>query len=106
MYAVVQTGGKQYQVAEGDMLHVEKLDAKAGDKVVFQNILLVKDGEKAEIGQPYVQGAEVEAQVVDQAKDKKILVFTFKRRKGYHKQQGHRQPFTVVKITRIGKAKA
>lgn len=103
MYAVIETGGKQYQVAQGDLFNVEKLEAQIGDKVIFDNVLLLKEeGQAAKIGQPTVAKTVVEAEVIDQNKHKKIFVFTFKRRKGYRKQQGHRQPFTCLKVLRIG----
>jgi large subunit ribosomal protein L21 len=101
MYAVVVTGGKQYKVEEGDVLRIEKVDGNVGDAVTFDKVLLVADGENLTIGQPLVENTSVSAQIVEQGKNKKIIVFKFKRRKGYRKTQGHRQPFTAVKIGSI-----
>ena len=101
MYAVVVAGGKQYKVEEGDVLRIEKLDGNVGDAVTFDKVLLVADGERLTIGQPLVENTSVSAQIVEQGKNKKIIVFKFKRRKGYRKTQGHRQPFTAVKIGSI-----
>ena len=100
MYAVIVTGGKQYKVAEGDVLKVEKLDASAGDAVTFKPILCVKDGVSA-VGTPEVEGASVSGQVVKQARGEKILVFKYKAKKNVRKRQGHRQAFTQIKITKI-----
>src|SRR5690554_2048730 len=101
MYAVIETGGKQYRVQEGDTLFVEKLNAEVGSTVDFDKVLVVsKDGELL-AGKPYVDGAKVEASVVDQGKAKKIIVFNYKAKKNYRKKTGHRQPFTKVKIDKI-----
>ena len=101
MYAVIETGGKQYRVQEGDTLFVEKLNAEVGSTVDFDKVLVVsKDGELL-AGKPYVDGAKVEASVVDQGKAKKIIVFKYKAKKNYRKKTGHRQPFTKVKIDKI-----
>ncbi len=97
MFAVVETGSKQYIVKEGDILRVEKLDALKGDEVEFDKVLMVNDI----VGNPYVENAKVKATVVVQGKAKKIIVFKFKRRKGFKKKIGHRQHFTQVKITQI-----
>ena len=99
MYAVVKTGGKQYRVAEGDTLRVEKLNIE-GDEVTFDQVLLV-GGDQVKIGAPLVEGAKVSASILRQGRAKKIIVFKKKRRKGYHKKQGHRQSYTEVKITGI-----
>jgi len=101
MYAVIETGGKQYRVEEGDTLRVEKLAASAGDKVTFESLLFADDGGAVKIGQPKVAGVKVEAEVVEQGLGKKITIFKYKRRKDYRRKQGHRQPFTAIKITAI-----
>lgn len=101
MYAVIETGGKQYRVQEGDVVFVEKLDAQEGDVVNFDKVLIVsKDGD-INAGKPYVDGAKVEGTVLEQGKAKKIIVFKYKAKKNYRKKQGHRQPFTKVKIEKI-----
>ena len=101
MNAIIVTGGKQYKVAEGDVLYIEKLPNEAGDKVTFDKVLAVLDGDKATFGQPVVEGAKVEANVVKNGKGKKILVFKYKPKKNYRRRQGHRQPYTKVEITKI-----
>lgn len=101
MYAIIHSGGKQYRVAAGETIRVEKLDANVGDDVRFQDVLLVADGDKVQIGKPTVGGAEVVGTVVAQDKSKKVLDVTFRRRKNSMKTKGHRQPFTGVKITGI-----
>ena len=101
MYAIVKTGGKQYRVSAGQTLRVEKLDGTVGDSVELSDVLLVGRGEETIIGQPRVDGASVAAEIVEQGRAKKIIVFKKKRRKGYHKKQGHRQAFTSLKITEI-----
>ncbi len=100
MYAVIKTGGKQYKVAQGDRLKVEKLPAGVGETVTFDQVLLV-GGESLKIGAPLVAGAKVEAKVVAQERSKKIIVFKFRRRKNYRRKNGHRQPFTALEITGI-----
>jgi large subunit ribosomal protein L21 len=100
MYAVIKTGGKQYKVAEGDLLKIEKLEGAVGDSVEFEEVLLV-GGDDVKVGTPLVDKAKVKAQIVEQGKDKKILVFHMKRRKTHRKLNGHRQPITRVKITGI-----
>lgn len=101
MYAIIQTGGKQYRVAEGDVISIEKLDAAQGDAVVFDSVLtVVKDGEVV-IGKPLVAGAKVSGKVVAQGKEKKILVFRYKAKSNIRRRQGHRQPFTRVAIEKI-----
>lgn len=99
MYAIIKTGGKQYRVTEGETLRVEKLNVE-GSSVKFDQVLLV-GGDQVKIGAPMVEGASVDAQILRQGRAKKIIVFKKKRRKGYHKKQGHRQAFTEVKITGI-----
>lgn len=102
MYAIIKTGGKQYRVAPGQTLRVEKLEGEKGDSVRLEQVLLLGGGEgETRIGRPFIDGAAVEAQIVRQARDRKIIVFKKKRRKGYHKKQGHRQAFTELKITGI-----
>ena len=101
MYAVIQTGGKQYRVAEGETLRVEKLAASAGDKLTFDPLLFADDGGNVQVGRPLVAGVKVEAEVIEQGLGKKIIIFKYKRRKSYRRKQGHRQPFTALKITAI-----
>ena len=100
MYAVIRTGGKQYRVAEGQKLRVEKLPGNAGDKVTFNEVLLL-GGDAPKIGQPLVGGATVAAEITAQDRGKKIVVFKFRRRKNYRRKNGHRQPYTELKITGI-----
>jgi len=100
MYAIIATGGKQYKVAEGDIIKVEKLGADAGATVTFDQVLAVNDGELT-VGCPTVAGATVSATVVKEAKAKKIIVYKYKRKTGYHKKNGHRQLYTQVKIDKI-----
>jgi large subunit ribosomal protein L21 len=101
MYAVIKTGGKQYRVSEGDTLQVEKLPGKPGDEISFDEVLLLGGGESHHVGTPTVNGANVKAQIVAQDRAKKIIVFKMRRRKNYRRKQGHRQPYTQVKITGI-----
>ena len=101
MKAVIVTGGKQYTVAEGDVLYIEKLDVEAEAEVKFEQVLAILDGENSKIGAPLVEGAAVEAKVVKNGKAKKITVFKYKAKKGEKKKQGHRQPYTKVEITKI-----
>ena len=101
MHAIIETGGKQYKVAEGDTLFIEKLPAEAGDTVTFDKVLAVLDGEKATFGAPVVEGAKVSASVVKNGKGKKIRIFKYNAKKGYRKRQGHRQPYTKVEIGKI-----
>lgn len=101
MYAVIRTGGKQYRVAQGDKLRVEKLPGNVGESVTFEEVLLVGEGEGIKLGQPLVAGAKVEAKITAQDRDKKIIVFKFRRRKNYRRKAGHRQPFTALEITNI-----
>ncbi len=101
MYAIVRTGGKQYQVAQGDQLRVETLAGNVGETVELNDILLVADGENVKIGQPQVEGAKVTATIVEQDKAKKVLVFKKKRRKGYKVKNGHRQQYTALRIDGI-----
>ena len=100
MYAVIKTGGKQYRVSEGQVLRVEKLKGNAGDKVSFEEVLLV-GGDTPKIGQPLVKGATVAAEIMAQDRAKKIVVFKFRRRKRSRKKNGHRQHYTAVKILSV-----
>jgi large subunit ribosomal protein L21 len=100
-YAIIQTGGKQYRVSEGDVLSVEKLAVETGKETTFSDVLLVVNGDKVTLGSPLVSGASVQAEVVDQYKDDKVIAFKFKRRKGYHRTVGHRRQLTELKITKI-----
>lgn len=100
-YAIIETGGKQYKVSEGDVIYVEKLRVEAGDTVSFDNVLVLgKDGDTS-FGAPYIPGAKVTASVLEQGKEKKVIVYKFKSKKHFHKKKGHRQPFTSVKIESI-----
>ena len=100
MFAIIKTGGKQYKVSEGDVIKVEKIEAEAGDKIEFDQVLMVA-GDDVKVGSPVVEGAKVSAEVLDQKKDKKIVIFKFKAKKNYRKKKGHRQPYTLVKIEKI-----
>ena len=101
MYAIIESCGKQYKVAEGDVVFFEKLDAEEGKKVTLDNVVLVSDDKKVEVGAPYVKGVKVEGKVVSHGKGKKILVYKYKAKKNYRRTQGHRQPYTKVEITKI-----
>jgi large subunit ribosomal protein L21 len=101
MYAVIQTGGKQYRVAEGETLRVEKLPASPGEKLSFVPLLFADDGGNVQVGKPQVSGIKVEAEVLEQGLGKKLVIFKYKRRKSYRRKTGHRQPFTALKITAI-----
>ena len=101
MYAIIETGGKQYKVKEGDIIFVEKLGADAGTAWTFDKVLSVVDGEKAAFGEPYIEGASVSAEVINDGKGKKVIVYKFKSKKNYHRKKGHRQPFTRLKIGAI-----
>ncbi len=101
MYAIIATGGKQYKVAAGDVIRVEKLPAEAGEEIQFDKVLMIADGDQVSIGKPYVEGAAVTGEVQAQGRGKKVEIIKFRRRKHYRRQMGHRQPFTEVKITGI-----
>ncbi|MDD6382520.1 50S ribosomal protein L21 [Mitsuokella sp.] len=101
MYAIIKTGGKQYKVAEGDVITIEKLAANEGEAVVFDQVLTVVSDADVKVGKPLVEGAKVTGKVEAQGKDKKILVFKYKAKSNYRKRQGHRQPFTKVVIEKI-----
>ena len=101
MYAIIEACGKQYKVAEGDVVFFEKLDTEAGKKVTFDSVILVSDEKGVQVGNPYVKGVKVEGKVVAHGKGKKIVVFKMKPKKNERKKQGHRQPYTKVEITAI-----
>ena len=100
MYAIVETGGKQYRVSEGETLRVDRLDAEEGAELTLDKVLMV-GGEKVAVGSPYVEGAAVKAQVVRHGRDRKIIVFKMKRRKNYRRKRGHRQHFTEIRILEV-----
>ena len=101
MYAVIKTGGKQYKVAKGDSVFVEKLEVKPGEEVTFDEVILLNDGKSTKIGTPLVEGAKVVAKVEKQGKEKKVVTFKYKPKKHQHTKQGHRQPYTKVVIDAI-----
>ncbi|MBQ4617630.1 MAG: 50S ribosomal protein L21 [Clostridia bacterium] len=101
MYAIIETGGKQYKVTSGDVLFIEKLDAEAETTVTFDKVIAVNNDETISVGDPYVAGATVEAKVLKNGKAKKITVFTYKPKKGKQRKMGHRQPYTKVQIEAI-----
>ena len=101
MYAIIETGGKQYKVTEGDVLYIEKLTAEAGEAVTFDKVLAVIDGDNVTVCTPLVEGAKGDASVVKNGKGKKVLVFKYKPKKNYRRRQGHRQPYTKVEITKV-----
>ena len=104
MYAIIETGGKQYRVQNGDQIAVEKLGVEAGETVVFDKVLVVGEGEGVKVGAPYVEGTTVEGKVVENGKGKKVIIFKYKAKKDYRKKQGHRQPYTMVEIEALGGA--
>ena len=106
MYAIIESCGKQYKVAEGDVVFFEKLDAEEGKKVTFDKVVLVSEEGKVQVGSPYVKGVKVEGKVVAHGKGKKILVYKMKPKKNYRRMQGHRQPYTKVEIKSIKLAAA
>ena len=101
MYAIIEACGKQYKVLEGDIVFFEKLDTEVGKKVTFDNVILVSDDKKVQVGNPYVKGVKVEGKVLAHGKGKKIIVFKMKPKKNERTKQGHRQPYTKVEITAI-----
>lgn len=101
MYAIIKTGGKQYKVSEGDLVRVEKLNAEIGDTVEFDEVLMVKSEDDFKVGSPLVENAKVSATVKDQAKNKKVIVFKYRPKKGSKTKKGHRQPYTLVEINNI-----
>jgi len=101
MYAVIKTGGKQYRVSPGDEVKFERLEGSVGDTIAFEQVLLTSDGKKVKIGEPHIKNSKVVGRITRHGKSKKIVVFKYKRRKGYSRKQGHRQHFTLVKIQDI-----
>lgn len=101
MYAIIETGGRQFKVAPGDVITVEKLGQEAGSAYKFENVLAVSDESKLTVGAPYIKGASVTASILGDGRAKKVIVYKFKAKKGFHKKKGHRQPFTKVKIDNI-----
>jgi large subunit ribosomal protein L21 len=101
MYAIIETGGKQYRVAEGDVISVEKLNAAPGEKITLDQVVLVADGDKVTVGRPHVEGAKVVGTVVAEGKSKKVIVFRYKAKQNIRKKRGHRQPFTRVRVEKI-----
>ena len=101
MYAIIESCGRQYKVAEGEVIFFEKLDVEEKKKVTFDNVVLISDDGKVQVGAPYVKGVKVEGKVVSHGKGKKVLVYKYKAKKNYRRTQGHRQPYTKVEITKI-----
>lgn len=101
MYAIIATGGKQYKVAEGETIRIEKLGVAEGETVTFDNVLMVSNDTGVSVGDPYVANATVTGKVAREGKAKKVVIYKYKPKKGYHKKQGHRQPFTEVTIEKI-----
>lgn len=101
MYAIIETGGKQYRASEGSKLRVEKLEADPGSEITFDRVLAVKDGEKTRFGTPYLEGTKVSAKVLHHGKGEKITVYKYKPKKNYRRKKGHRQPFTEVLIEKV-----
>src|SRR5665648_403815 len=106
MYAVIETGGKQYRVQEGDVITVEKLKVDAGDVIEFDKVMVLSDGKEVQVGTPYLTATKVFGSVVENGKAQKVIIFKYKSKKDYRKKQGHRQPYTMVEITSLsGEAK-
>lgn len=103
MYAIIKTGGKQYKVTEGETLSVEKLSFELNTEFTINEVLMISEGEEIKVGTPFVEGAKVTAEIVEQGRCKKVISFKYKRRKGFHKKKGHRQSFSKIKITKIEK---
>ena len=106
MYAIIETGGKQYKVQNGDQIKVEKLNAEAGSDVVFDKVLAAGEGADIKVGTPYLEGLTVEGEVVESGKGDKVIIFKYKSKKDYRKKQGHRQPYTLVEIKAVAGEKA
>ena len=106
MYAIIETGGKQYRVQNGDQICVEKLNVEAGENVVFDKVLVCGEGADIKVGTPYLDGLTVDAKVIESGKGKTVIIFKYKAKKDYRKKQGHRQPYTMVEITAIAGVKA
>ena len=106
MYAVIETGGKQYRVQNGDQICIEKLNVEDGGHVVFDKVLVCGEGADIKVGTPYLEGITVEGEVVESGKGKKVVIFKYKAKKDYRKKQGHRQPYTMVEISSIAGEKA
>ncbi len=106
MYAIIETGGKQYRVQNGDQIKVEKLNVNDGDAVVFDKVLVAGEGADIKVGTPYIEGFTVEGTAVESGKGQKVIIFKYKAKKDYRKKQGHRQPYTLVEINSIGGVKA
>ncbi len=100
-FAIIKTGGKQYKVSPGQKIKIEKIDAQEGKSVVFNEVLLINDGKKVEIGQPFLKGAKVEGKVLKQDRADKVIIFKYKAKKRYQVKRGHRQPFSLVEIEKI-----
>lgn len=100
MYAIIATGGKQYKVSKGDKVRVEKIEAEVGEKITFDQVLMIS-ADNVTVGSPCVEGAQVEAEVTEQGKERKVIVYKYKPKTGYHKKNGHRQMFTEAVITKI-----
>ena len=101
MYAIIETGGKQYKVQEGDIIAVEKLSVEPNSKYKFDSVLAISNDENLTVGNPTISGASVEAEVLGDGKAKKVIIYKYKSKKGFHKKKGHRQPFTQLKIEKI-----
>ncbi|MCF7952711.1 MAG: 50S ribosomal protein L21 [Spirochaetales bacterium] len=101
MYVLVEIKGKQYKAEEGALLRVDKIEKEAGEELEFDSVLMVSDGDSTKVGQPYVKGAKISATLEEQVRDKKVLVYKFKRRKGYRRKQGHRQQYSLIKVQKI-----
>lgn len=101
MYAIFENGGKQYKVQEGDVVFLDRLDAEEGDQYVFDKVITISNEGEMDFGNPYIDGAKVKSKVLGHGKDKKIIVFKYKPKKGYRRKQGHRQPYTKVQVQKI-----